>query len=80
MGRQSKRACAPTPMEVPSPGNQPVAPPGNQPVTQPLPPQFVVPSSFASTYRPGEWILTHLDCAVAGCRGCYLQRDMNLKY
>lgn len=53
MGRQSKRACAPTPMEVPSPGNQPVAPPGNQPVTQPLPPQFVVPSSFASTYRPG---------------------------
>uniref|UniRef100_J3L2M0 Uncharacterized protein n=1 Tax=Oryza brachyantha TaxID=4533 RepID=J3L2M0_ORYBR len=44
MGRQSKRACAPTPTEIPSPGNQPVTPP--------LPPQFVVPPSFASTYRP----------------------------
>ncbi|KAF2929465.1 hypothetical protein DAI22_05g059501 [Oryza sativa Japonica Group] len=45
MGRQSQRACVPTPMEVPSPGNQPIAPP--------LPPQFIVPPSFASTYRPG---------------------------
>uniref|UniRef100_A0A0E0JYN4 No apical meristem-associated C-terminal domain-containing protein n=1 Tax=Oryza punctata TaxID=4537 RepID=A0A0E0JYN4_ORYPU len=49
MGRESKRICAPTLVEVPSP-------PATQPDMPLLPLQPTIPSSFASTYGPGAWI------------------------